>query len=82
MEKADYIRPNDTVEITVVGPDSNVLYSSTVTGFRSIEVLIQSVIPEIGDVNPESCVFDITNTETSVSHRYRLNAHGNVKLIV
>lgn len=83
MEKSDYLKPADTVSITVLGPDDSQLYKSTGSGFHSIEAAIRETLANASlDVNPEDCVFEVNNETTDVFHRYRINAHGNLKLIV
>ena len=83
MKNSDFLKPSDSVTVTVFGQQGNRLYQHTDTGYHNIEAAIKaavSVAPE--EVNPEDCVFEVTNRQTAVSHRYRLNAHGNLKLIV
>lgn len=83
MEKADFLKPDDRVSVTIIGPDDSRLYQSTNTGFHSLEVAISEAVANANLVeNPENCVFEVSNQTTGVSHRYRLNAHGNLKLIV
>lgn len=83
MEKSDSLKLDNQVAVTVYGPDGTQLYESTGTGFHSIEAAINNAIANANlDVNPEDCVFEVNNRTTGVSHRYRINAHGNLKLIV
>lgn len=83
MENFDSLKPGDQVTVTIWGPDNSCLYKSTNTGYHSIEVAIKSALDNANlEINPEDCVFEVTNHKTSVSHKYRLNAHGNLKLIV
>ena len=83
MEKSDYLKPFERVTVTILGPKDSRLYESTNTGFHSIEAAIENAVGNAAlEVNPEDCVFEVTNESTGVSHRYRLNAHGNLKLIV
>lgn len=83
MENFDSLKREDQVTVTVWGPDGSRLYQSTNTGYHSIESAIKKVLENASlDVNPEDCVFEVTNKTTDVSHKYRLNAHGNLKLIV
>lgn len=83
MEKPDLLRIDNQVKVAVLGPDNNRLFEMTNTGFRSVEAAIKSAIEEANlAVNPEDCVFEVSDLTTGVSHRYRLNAHGNLKLIV
>ena len=83
MEKSDSLKLDNQVAVTVYGPDGTQLYESTGTGFHSIEAAINNASANANlDVNPEDCVFEVNNRTTGVSHRYRINAHGNLKLIV
>lgn len=83
MEKSDSLKLDNQVAVTVYGPDGTQLYESAGTGFHSIEAAINNAIANANlDVNPEDCVFEVNNRTTGVSHRYRINAHGNLKLIV
>lgn len=83
MEKADYLKPEDQVKVTVSGPDGSKLYEATNTGYHSIESAIRETWDNANrDINPEDCVFKVDNLTTGVSHEYRINAHGNLKLIV
>ena len=83
MENTDSLKLEDQVKVTVWGPDGASLYSSTNTGLHSLEAAINLALENANlDVNPEDCVFEVTNQTTGVSHRYRINAHGHLKLIV
>ena len=83
MEKADTLRPGDEVEVSIFGPENNCLYKSTQKGFHTIEEAIKTATYASSlSVNPEDCVFEVTNKDTGVSHKYRLNAHGHIKLIL
>lgn len=83
METIDSLKPADRVTVTIFGPDGDTLFESTGTGYHSLESAINSSLAAANlNINPKECVFDVTNHKTEVSHRYRLNAHGNLKLIV
>ena len=83
MENIDSLKRNDKVSLTIWGSDDSRLYQSTNTGYHSIEAAIRDALDNADlNVNPENCVFEVTNQATGVSHRYRLNAHGHLKLIV
>ena len=83
MENSDYLRPADQVTVTILGPDDSRLYESTGTGYHSLETAINDALANATlNVNPEDCVFVVTNQSNSVSHKYRINAHGHLKLIV
>lgn len=83
MEAFDTLRPENQVEVKILGPDDSTLYESTTSGYRNIESAINAALENANlQVNPEDCVFEVTNKDTGVSHKYRINAHGNLKLIV
>lgn len=83
MEKSDLLRTEDQVAVTIYGPDGSRLYETTCNGYHRIEEAIRAAVDNANlSVNPEDCVFEIDNKTTGVSHRYRINAHGNLKLIV
>ena len=83
MEISDALKPADLVKITVFGPDGSNLYHAADTGYHSILLAIKDVFDKSGlDVNPQDCSFEVTNESKGVTHQYRLNAHGNLKLIV
>lgn len=83
MENSDYLRPEEQVKTTIYGPEGERIYEKEETGFRSIEAAIRNAIENaVLKTDPENCVYEVTNETTGVSHRYRINAHGNLKLIV
>lgn len=83
MEKFDSLKPGDQVTVTIWGPEDSRLYQSTNTGYHSIEDAVKEALANAAlVVSPEDCVFEITNQDTFVSHKYRLNAHGNLVQIL
>lgn len=83
MEAVDSVRTGDEVKVTIFGPEGSNLYSSTNSGYHNIETAINAALGNANlGVTPEDCVFEVNNLTTGVSHRYRINAHGNLKLIV
>lgn len=83
MEKSDFLRPDNQVSVAIWGPDDSRLYQADNAGYRNIEEAVNNAIANADlKVNPEDCVFEVSNLTTGVSHRYRINAHGNLKLIV
>lgn len=83
MEALDSLKPENQVKVTIFGPDGNNLYQSTNTGFHNIETAVSEALGNANlNVNPEDCVFEVSNETTGVAHRYRINAHGHLKLIV
>lgn len=83
MEKFDSLKPEDQVTVTIWGPEDSRLYQSTNSGYSSIEEAVRIALANAGlIISPELCVFEITNQDTLVSHKYRLNADGKLTLIV
>ena len=83
MEKADLLKPWEKVTVDIYGPDGKKLSESNDSGFHTLDEAIKNAISRASlGMSPEDCVFEVTNRETGVSHRYRLNAHGNLKLII
>lgn len=83
MENMDSLRPEDKVNVKIFGPDNTCVYQSTSTGYHNLRGAVDAAISEgnIG-LNPEDCVFEVTNESRGVAHKYRLNAHGHLKLII
>lgn len=83
MEKSDFLKTDNQVALTIYGPEGSSLYRIEGTGYHSIEAAISAALENAAlQVNPEDCVFEVSNLTTGVAHRYRINAHGNLKLIV
>ena len=83
MEAFDTLKPGDEVTVTIYGPDGSKLYESTSEGHHKIEEAINDALAKASlDINPEDCVFEVSNHKSGVSHKYRFNAHGNLKLII
>lgn len=83
METIDSLKRDNRVAVTIEGPEGNELYKTSGTGYHSLEAAIDSALNQAQlSVNPEDCVFVVNNETTGVTHRYRFNAHGNLKLIV
>lgn len=83
MEKSDYLKRDQRVTVTILGPDNSTLYQSADEGYHSIEEAIEKSLANAAlTINPEDCVFEVSNLNTGVAHKYRINAHGNLKLIV
>lgn len=82
MKTFDTLKPQDSVSVTIWGPEGSNLYQSTNTGYHTVEDAIRIAIKNADLlISPEDCVFEVRNDETLVSHSYRLNAHGNIVLI-
>lgn len=83
MEQFDTLKPDNEVTVTIWGPQDSSLYQSTGSGFHTIEMAVNEAISAANlQINPQDCVFEVTNQTTGVSHRYRLNAHNHLKLII
>lgn len=83
METFDTLRPNDKVTVTIWGPGDENLYKSTESGFHNLESAINQAIDNANlTISPEDCVFEVTNEDKGVTHKYRFNAHGHLKLII
>ena len=83
MESIDSLKRNDEVTVKIFNADNNLVYSGSGSGYHSLEQAIESSIQKVSEnIIPEDCVFEVTNATTDISHKYRLNAHGNIKLIV
>ncbi|MDE6230328.1 MAG: hypothetical protein K2M37_01755 [Muribaculaceae bacterium] len=83
MEKFDSLKPQDEVTVTIWGPEGSRLFQSTDFGYHSIEEAIGTALHTAAlVVSPEDCTFEVTNQNTFVSHKYRLNADGNLVLII
>ena len=83
MEEKDSVRIGDEVTVSIFGPDGSLLYKTTKKGCHSIENVVEEAVSQSNiEISPEDCVFEVDNLTTGVSHRYRLNAHGHIKLII
>lgn len=83
MEAIDSLKRNDEVTVAIWGPTNTCLYKTTGNGYHSLESAVSAAIERANlETSPEDCVFEVTNQTTGVSHRYRLNAHGHLKLII
>ncbi|MCH5225249.1 MAG: hypothetical protein J1D77_04580 [Muribaculaceae bacterium] len=83
MEATDLLQREDEVKVVILGPEGDRLYESTSKGFHNLETAINTALENANlNVDPEDCVFEVSNLSTGVSHEYRINAHGHLKLIV
>lgn len=83
MERSDVLKRDNEVRVSIMGPDGSKLYETSGSGYHTLDDAIREAIAKADlQANPEDCSFDVTNLTTGVSHSYRLNAHGNLKLIV
>lgn len=80
--EADYLKSGDQILVEVYDADGKEVYTYDATGIHNLEQAIGMAFEASGlTCNPQDCVFKVVNRSTGVSHRYRLNAHDNVKLI-
>lgn len=83
METIDSIKRDDKVSVSILGPDGQLLYQTASAGNHSIEQAINDAVQKANlQIDPEICSFKVSNLTTGISHDYRLNAHGHIKLIV
>ncbi len=83
MEMFDTLKPEDSVTTTIVGPEGDHLYQSTVKGITKIQEAVDLAIANAAlVVKPEDCVFIVKNDQTLVAHEYRLNAHGKLTQVI
>lgn len=83
METFDTLRPDNEVTVKIWGPENVLIYEGTSTGHHKIEEAIKEALEKTeSNINPEDYVFEVTNNTTGVSHKYRFNAHGHLKLII
>lgn len=83
MTTPDTLKPDDQVTVAIYDSNNMRLYQASGEGFHNLRQALEQAISHINhDINPEDCTFEVTNHRTGVVHRYRLNAHGNIKLIV
>ena len=81
--ETDLLKRDDEVTVTIYGPEDKCLYKSSKTGYHTLDEAVRDSIENANlQINPEDCVFEVTNNTNGVSHKYRINAHGNLKLIV
>lgn len=81
--ETDLLKRDDEVTVAIYGPDDKCLYKSTNTGYHTLDEAVRDSIERANlEINPENCVFEVTNNTSDISHRYRINAHGHLKLIV
>ena len=79
----DSIRRGDKVTVIIWGPENQCLYKMTGEGFHNIESAVNQAVEKAQlEISPEDCLFEVSNDDSGVTHKYRLNAHGNLKLII
>lgn len=73
----------DVVDVEVIQEDGEVLANARVSGVHSIDEAIRVALQKIPEASaPEAYVFKVSDISDGTSRRYRLNAHGHVRLII
>ena len=76
------LKEGDMVRV-IIDCDGRVVGNLEGRGFTDIATVIEAAYQAEGTSYPkEDCVFTVVDETTGTSERYRINAHGNVKLIV
>lgn len=70
-------------QVEVFKENGDVIGTVKVSGVRSIEAAIEEALQQLPEAkDPEAYVFNVSNLSDGTERRYRLNAHGHVKLII
>ena len=82
--EANRIRPEDKVKVEFFDDNGKLIDEYEGSGFSNVEEAIAATRQQDGLNLPDSEAgsFTVTNLTNGTSRRYRLNAHGNVKLII
>ena len=84
--ESDRLRPEDKVQVKAYEEDGELAAEGEATGFHTVREAIEATYESITDdenkADIRDYVFEVSNITTGTSARYRVNAHGNVKLIV
>lgn len=76
------LRPDDKVKVGIEC-DGRTVGEYTSDGSHNVaEAISRAYEEEDASYPAEDCVFTVTDLSKGTSERYRLNAHGHVKLIV
>lgn len=80
----DRLKPEDNVKVDITNIDGNKTATYTGSGFSNISDAIDAAYDtnanSLGD--KEIYVYTVTDEASGISHRYRINAGGHVKLLV
>ena len=83
------VRPNNRLDfesidqVEVFKENGDIIGTVKVSGVRSIEAAIEKALQHLPEAkDPEAYVFKVSNLSDGTERRYRLNAHGHVKLII
>lgn len=72
----------DKVTVEIYNDEGKVIGKAEVTDVHNVESAIQKALEDVPSATrPEDYVFRVTDLSEGTSRRYRLNAHGHVKLI-
>lgn len=84
METPDRLRTQDMVRVTIINTQDHTMHTLTADGFHDIMEAIERAWADwtshTGDIRDYA--FQVDDLASGVSHRYRINAHGNLHLDV
>lgn len=84
--ESDRLRPDNKILVKVYEDTGELAAESKGTGFHTVLEAINATYDSMTDdenkADKDDYVFEVSNLTTGVSARYRINAHGNLKLIV
>ena len=78
------IHPGDKIQVMIYNPEGKKIDTYDGSEFHTVGDAVRAAF-ESSNQNSEDIrdyVFRVFNATESTSHRYRVNDHGNVKLIV
>lgn len=80
--KSDYIHEGNKVSVDIFDADGKKVFTLETTHAHNIKEAVDEALEKsLPDVDAATAVFSVTNNDTGVTERYRLNAHGNLHLI-
>lgn len=78
----DYIKKNDKVLIEIFSDEGKNVFTFHTSGESNLRDTVMQAYEASGlEQDIRTLVFRVTNENTGVSHRYRMNAHDNLHLI-
>lgn len=84
--ESDRLRVGDKVLVKVYEDTGELAARSEGTGFHTVREAIDATYESMADgddkADKRDYVFEVSDLTTGTSARYRVNAHGNVRLIV
>lgn len=80
----DRLRPEDTVKVEIVNVNGDKVAGYKGSGFSKISEAIDNAYNAYSELlgSKEDYVYTVTDMTDNISHRYRINAGGHVKLLV